>query len=113
MNARQIELKVVLSLVAVVIASSAAIEPLRSAVRDQEIILDVLPSERRNGSIAQALLVTEPLQSAKAKRSPVRSPSAPAYEPESAEKPGAIWDVGPAYDLSSTGQASIYIYVPE
>jgi len=113
MSVRQIELKVVLSLVAVVIASAAAIEPLRSAVRDQEIILDVPPSERHNGSISQALLVTEPLPSAKAKRSPVRSPSAPAYDLDSAEEPGAIWDVGLAYDLSSTGQASIYIYVPE
>jgi hypothetical protein len=25
---------------------------------------------------------------------------------------GAIWDKGPAYDLSSTGQASIYVYIP-
>lgn len=109
MSARQIELTLVLLLVAVVMASAVAIAPSKSAVQNRAIMIDV--PEQRNGSVSQALLASQH-ESMRVKLPPVRSPSPPAYELNLTENSGAIWDQGPAYDLSTTGQSSIYIYVP-
>ena len=84
----------------------------QSAVPGDEIVIDVSRSLPTGPSVSEAILASPVNTSTKAKAALIRTPSMPSYELQSAEDQGAIWDKGPAYDLSSTGQASIYVYVP-
>ena len=84
----------------------------KSAVPGDEIVIDVLRPLPAGPSVSEAILASPVNTFTKAKAALIRTPSMPSYELQSAEDQGAIWDKGPAYDLSSTGQASIYVYVP-
>ena len=84
----------------------------KSAVPGGEIVIDVSQPRPEGPSVSEAILASSLNTLTKAKASLIRTPSGPSYELQSAEDQGAIWDEGPAYDLSSTGQASIYVYVP-
>lgn len=84
----------------------------KSAVPGDEIVIDVSRPVPGGPSVSEAILASPANISTKAKATLIRPPSVPSYELQSAEDQGAIWDKGPAYDLSSTGQASIYVYVP-
>ncbi len=84
----------------------------KSAVPGDEIAIDVSRPVPGGPSISEAILASPVNISTKAKATLIRTPSGPSDELQSAEDQGVIWDKGPAYDLSSTGQASIYVYVP-
>jgi hypothetical protein len=104
MSWRQHMMVLVLAAILLAVVLATAARPETSAISTAQVEL------RIEHPSPEALLVSASNVTSRAKTRLQPSRATPSYEISTTRNHGAVWDQGPAYDITRTSQASIYIF---